>query len=65
MTGRAVEKGQMRPSDGTRLVLLAAIWGASFLFIKVALEDLTPLQIVATRIAVGALLLVGLSLIHI
>ncbi|CAN5651676.1 DMT family transporter [soil metagenome] len=60
MTGRAVEKGQMRPSDAARLVLLAAIWGASFLFIKVALEDLTPLQIVATRIAVGALLLVGL-----
>jgi drug/metabolite transporter (DMT)-like permease len=56
----AVEKGQMRPSDVTRLVLLGGIWGASFLFIKVALDDLTPLQIVAARIAVGALLLVGL-----
>lgn len=60
ITRQAVEKGQMRPSDVTRLVLLGGIWGASFLFIKVALDDLTPLQIVATRIGVGALLLVGL-----
>jgi drug/metabolite transporter (DMT)-like permease len=50
----------MRPSDAARLVLLGAIWGSSFLFIKVALEDLTPMQIVAGRVAVGALLLVTL-----
>ena len=55
-------KGRMRPSDLTRLVLLGGIWGSSFLFIKVALEDLTPTQIVAGRIAIGALLLV--SLLH-
>ena len=50
----------MRPSDAARLVLLAGIWGASFLFIKVALEDLTPTQIVSSRIVVGALLLIVL-----
>jgi drug/metabolite transporter (DMT)-like permease len=50
----------MRPSDAARLVLLGAIWGSSFLFIKVALEDLTPTQIVAGRVGIGALLLVVL-----
>jgi drug/metabolite transporter (DMT)-like permease len=39
------------------LVLLATIWGASFLFIKVALEGLSPTQIVAGRMAAGALAL--------
>ncbi len=39
------------------LVLLAAIWGASFLFIKVALEGLSPTQIVAGRMVAGALAL--------
>jgi drug/metabolite transporter (DMT)-like permease len=50
----------MRASDAARLVGLGAIWGSSFLFIKVALEDLSPLQIVAGRIAIGAALLVAL-----
>jgi drug/metabolite transporter (DMT)-like permease len=35
------------------LVLLAAIWGASFLFIKVALDDVGPLTVVATRLTRG------------
>lgn len=34
--------------------LLAIIWGSSFLLIKFALEDLTPLQIVGGRILLGA-----------
>ncbi|MGH2698037.1 MAG: DMT family transporter [Actinomycetota bacterium] len=50
----------MRPSDAARLVLLGGIWGSSFLFIKVALDGLSPLQIVAGRIAIGALLLIAL-----
>ena len=40
--------------------LLAALWGASYLFIKVALEDgLDPVFIVFARIALGALVLVA------
>jgi len=50
----------MRPSDAARLVTLAAIWGSSFLFIKIALEDLSPVQIVAARIVIGAALLSAL-----
>ena len=43
--------------------LLAALWGASYLFIKVSLEDgLDPVFIVFARIALGALVLVPLAL---
>ncbi len=38
-------------------VALAAIWGASFLFIKVLVEDLPPLQVAWLRCAIGALVL--------
>jgi len=40
-------------------VALAAIWGASFLFIKVGVRDLAPLQVAWTRCAIGALVLLG------
>lgn len=45
-----------------RLALLAAIWGNSFLFIKVALEGLPPLGIALARCAAGALALGGYAL---
>lgn len=38
-------------------VALAAIWGASFLFIKVAVEALAPSQVAFARCAVGAVTL--------
>jgi drug/metabolite transporter (DMT)-like permease len=45
------------------MALLAGLWGASYLFIKVALEDgLPPLFIVFARIALGAVVLVPLAL---
>jgi drug/metabolite transporter (DMT)-like permease len=47
----------MRPADVLRLVLLGAIWGSSYLFIKVALEAFTPIQVVAGRMIAGALTL--------
>ncbi len=43
--------------------MLAALWGASYLFIKVALDDgLDPFFIVLARIALGALVLVPIAL---
>ena len=43
--------------------LLAALWGASYLFIKVALEDgLHPIFIVFARLVLGALVLVPIAL---
>ncbi|SCE77979.1 Permease of the drug/metabolite transporter (DMT) superfamily [Micromonospora purpureochromogenes] len=44
---------------------LAAIWGASFLFIKVAIEELHPLHLTLYRVATGALtLLVVLAVLR-
>lgn len=40
-------------------VLLAIIWGSSFLMIKVAGDDLTPIQIAFGRVALGSLFLGG------
>lgn len=39
------------------LVLLAAIWGASYLFMKVAVEDIEPAPMMAIRALVAGLLL--------
>jgi drug/metabolite transporter (DMT)-like permease len=40
-----------------KLVTLGLIWGASFMFISVALRDLGPLTIVAGRVGLGTLVL--------
>lgn len=40
------------------LVLLAAMWGPSFLFIKVAVEQIPPLTLVLGRVAIGAAFLI-------
>jgi drug/metabolite transporter (DMT)-like permease len=39
------------------LVALAAIWGASFMFIKVAVRELTPATLIAGRLGLAALTL--------
>src|SRR5947208_3602559 len=39
------------------LLVLAALWGASYLFIKIALQDLSPAMVVFVRTALGALVL--------
>jgi drug/metabolite transporter (DMT)-like permease len=39
------------------LVLLSAIWGASFMFIKVAVREIDPLTTVLGRVALGAIAL--------
>lgn len=45
------------------LGLLAALWGASYLFIKVALDDgVRPVFIVFARLALGAAVLVPIAL---
>ncbi|HEX2050693.1 MAG TPA: EamA family transporter [Actinomycetota bacterium] len=50
----------MKPSDVARLVALGLIWGSSYLFIKVALEDVRTLQLVALRLLLGAAVLLTL-----
>jgi drug/metabolite transporter (DMT)-like permease len=41
------------------LLVLAAIWGASYLFIKVAVRDLEPTVMVTLRLLIAAPLLIG------
>lgn len=43
--------------DVLLLLLLSALWGASFLFIKIVLETVPPLTLVAGRVVVAALTL--------
>jgi drug/metabolite transporter (DMT)-like permease len=43
------------------LLFLGALWGASYMFIKIALEDLSPAMIVFVRTALAALVLVPLA----
>jgi len=45
-----------------QFVLLSALWGASYLFIKVALEDVSPAVVVCSRTALGALVLLPFAL---
>jgi drug/metabolite transporter (DMT)-like permease len=44
------------------MLLLAALWGASYAFIKIALEDVSPTFLVAVRIVLGAAVLLPIAL---
>ena len=47
------------------LLLLAALWGASFMFIKIGDRELQPITLVGFRMALGALTLVPIVLISV
>jgi len=49
------------PSDIVKLFILAAVWGASFLCIEIALRGFTPFSIAALRIVLGASALLALA----
>ena len=48
----------MNPRNVFQLVLLAALWGASFLFIRVVVTDFGVTPLMALRVGIGALFLV-------
>ncbi len=52
----------MNRRSWTLLLAIAALWGSSYLFIKVALEDLAPAAVVCIRCALGALALLPLAI---
>ena len=45
----------------TLLLALGAIWGASYMFIKIGLRDLSPAMVAWARIALAAVVLVGIA----
>ncbi len=49
----------MAGRDWARLLLLAALWSASFLLAEIALRGFGPMTIAAGRVGVGAVLLLG------
>jgi drug/metabolite transporter (DMT)-like permease len=52
----------MKPADGTELVALAALWGASFLFMRLGAAEFGPVALSAVRVAGAALVLLPLLL---
>lgn len=46
----------------TLLIVLGAIWGASYLFIKIGLRDMSPWMVAWARVALAALVLVPLAI---
>lgn len=52
----------LSPGDRAELLLLGALWGASFLFMRVAAPEFGPLALVLLRVGGAALLLVPLLL---
>jgi drug/metabolite transporter (DMT)-like permease len=54
----------MRPREFSILLLLALIWGASFLFIRVAVLEISPFALVFFRLGLAALVLLPVVLIR-
>ena len=54
----------MAPRSLVRLALLALLWGSSFLWIKLALDGLSPTQLVLARLVLGAAILVLVVRVH-
>jgi drug/metabolite transporter (DMT)-like permease len=55
--GMAAAGTRMDERDWALLVLLSILWGGSFFFTGVALQELPPLTIVLARVAIAAVLL--------
>jgi drug/metabolite transporter (DMT)-like permease len=50
----------MKPLDLAELLILAAIWGASFLFMRVATPEFGPVALIAVRVGIAALVMLPL-----
>ncbi|WP_219653127.1 DMT family transporter [Pseudomonas sp. MAG002Y] len=56
----------MTGKDWSMLIVLSTFWGCSFLFIGIAVKELPPLCIVALRVSLAALALLGITrLLHV
>ncbi len=51
----------MRLQDLRDLFLLAAIWGSSFLFLRLAIDDFGPVALIELRIGIGAIFLLAVA----
>jgi drug/metabolite transporter (DMT)-like permease len=51
----------MKPKDAAALLALSTIWGSAFLFIHVAVREVSPFTVVAVRLAIAALVVAPLA----
>ncbi|WP_459711885.1 EamA family transporter, partial [Paraburkholderia sp. 2C] len=54
----------MTPVNIVQLLILAALWGASFLFIRIGVTDFGVAPLMALRVGIGALFLVVVLIIR-
>lgn len=54
----------INPINWLKLIILGVIWGASFMFVTIALTGVGPYTLVATRLTLGAILLLVLCQIR-
>lgn len=52
----------MQATDLRNLFLLASLWGSSFMFMRVAIADFGPIPLIAMRVGISALFLLGVTL---
>lgn len=57
------EHRSMSVADAADLLLLGALWGGSFLFMRVAAPEFGPIALIALRVGIGALFLVPVLLL--
>lgn len=54
----------MKARDLIDLLMLAAVWGASFLFIRIAVPHFGPVPLIELRVAIGGLFLLPLLIVR-
>src|SRR5690606_29485371 len=50
------------PIDLSKLCLLAFLWGISFIFMRVAVDDFGPVALIEVRVAIGAAFLLVITI---
>jgi drug/metabolite transporter (DMT)-like permease len=53
----------VKPRETAALLLLSVVWGAAFLFIRTAVQEVSPLTVVAVRLTIAAIVLVPAALL--
>ena len=56
-----MQSHKSNPAVPLVLLGLGVIWGSAFIFMKVLVDEISPAQIVAARLALGALVVVGVT----
>lgn len=57
-------RGDMAPANWALFLLLSALWGSSFLWIKIAVSEIGPLALVGWRLLFGSLGMIAVMVVH-